>query len=251
MNQSEFEVDFPASKEVAVKADPIYVGDDLHIDLWVRPKLGHPKSILIRSINEAGEIRTAFLHVDEEIRVIPTFGNDVELTSAKEKVEKFSTPKVKTKKVKNSRFKFLEIFSTILAFSFLAVFLTGLLQARVVLTGSMKPSINPGDVVIAYSTKVSAPKIGDVVIYSARDLQGKAVTTWAHRIIAGDGIKGFTIKGDANAAPDVNIVPSSDIKSIMFFKIPAIGKFLNSWVILLIGSGLILMSYSIRTYRQK
>ena len=60
-------------------------------------------------------------------------------------------------------------------------------------------------------------RIGDVVLYSARDLQGKVVTTWAHRIIAGDGIKGFTIKGDANAAPDVNIVPSSDIKSIMFF----------------------------------
>ena len=162
MSQSQFEVDFPASKEVAVKADPIYVGDDLHIDLWVRPKMGHPKSILIRSINEAGEIRTAFLHVDEDIRVIPTFGNDVELTPQKEKVENISKPKIKTKKVKSPRFKFLEVFSTVLAFTFLAVFLTGLMQARVVLTGSMRPSINPGDVVIAYSTKVSAPKIGDV-----------------------------------------------------------------------------------------
>ena len=98
MNQSQFEVDFPASKEVAIKADPIYVGDDLHIDLWVRPKMGHPKSILIRSINEVGEIRTAFLHVDDEIRVIPTFGNDVELNSPKEKVENTFKPKGKTKK---------------------------------------------------------------------------------------------------------------------------------------------------------
>jgi signal peptidase I len=260
MAKSTSEVDLIDSpKEIAVTAKPVYVGDDLHLDVWVRAKLGHPKSILVRSINEAGEVRTAFLHIDEEVRVIPTFSNDVELTPPNSPTPASPKRSRRMKRAKGAKrntrrnfgiLRFFEYLSTALAVGVLALFLTGVIQAKVVLTGSMKPTINPGDVVVAASTKFKEPKIGDVAFYAARDLQNKAVTTWAHRIIAGDSKTGFQFKGDANAAADIHTVSLSDISAVELFKIPAIGRYLNPWSILLTGSGLILLAYSIRLIRK-
>jgi signal peptidase len=75
------------------------------------------------------------------------------------------------------------------------------LSANTVVSGSMRPDIEPGDVIIA-KQKVSADvRIGDVVIF----LDRKTWEVQAHRVIAKkleNGIFTFTTQGDANSEPD-------------------------------------------------
>jgi hypothetical protein len=97
---------------------------------------------------------------------------------------------------------------------------------------------------------LAEPKVGDVVLYSARDLQGQAVSTWAHRIISGNTKDGFIIKGDANAAPDIGTVKTSDIESIVLFKIPSVGQYMSPLVIVLLGSGLMLLIFVFSLWRR-
>ncbi|MDQ4501256.1 signal peptidase I [Sinomonas sp. ASV322] len=90
------------------------------------------------------------------------------------------------------------------AFLFLAVgprFLD--YQTSTMLTGSMAPLINPGDVVVSVKTPTSALKVGDIITYQI-PVQDQRVET--HRIAtvtreaAGSTI--ITTKGDANNGPD-------------------------------------------------
>jgi signal peptidase I len=124
------------------------------------------------------------------------------------------------------------ILSTILI-SFSALSVTGYVKARVVLTGSMVPAIKAGDVVILIPTKHKAPKIGDVVAYTGRRFDGSSVGVFTHRIIDGDPVKGFTVKGDANPSPDVQKPTLADISGIVVFAIPFIGHLLTPKALLI------------------
>lgn len=111
---------------------------------------------------------------------------------------------------------------------------THLVDARVVLTGSMVPAINPGDVVVAVSPQRKAPKIGDVVVYTGRRFDGTKVADFSHRIIAGDAKSGFTVKGDHNPTPDVQKPTIKDISGVVLFTIPFVGRILNPQALLLL-----------------
>ena len=112
----------------------------------------------------------------------------------------------------------------------LAIFIglagTGTIQARVVLTGSMEPTINPGDVVILQPHLTTPPNVGDIVTYTGRRFDGTPVSAFTHRIIAGDSVKGYVLKGDANPNPDTQQVKLNDIVGKVIFRIPFIGKLL-------------------------
>jgi signal peptidase len=114
------------------------------------------------------------------------------------------------------------------------VLASGLADARVVLTGSMAPAIKPGDVVVAVSPQRKAPKIGDVVVYTGRRFDGTKVADFSHRIIAGDGKSGFTVKGDHNSTPDVQKPTIKDISGVVLFTIPFVGRILNPQALLLL-----------------
>jgi len=146
---------------------------------------------------------------------------------------------------KRSFLPIIEITSLVLAVFFLVFSISGVFQTRVILTGSMQPSLDPGDVVFAVAPKISKPAIGKVVIYTARDITGVAVTQWAHRIISGDNENGWTIKGDANPAADVNIVPTEDISSVVLFSVPFVGKILNPVSLLIIAIGILFFVFLI------
>jgi signal peptidase I len=124
------------------------------------------------------------------------------------------------------------VLSTILI-SFSALSVTGYVKARVVLTGSMAPTIKSGDIVILIPAKHRDPKIGDVVAYTGRRFDGSAVGVFTHRIIAGDAATGFTVKGDANPSPDVQKPKLADISGIVLFAIPFIGHFLTPKALLI------------------
>jgi signal peptidase I len=118
--------------------------------------------------------------------------------------------------------------------AFAGVSTLGLVDARVVLTESMSPSINPGDVVIATPPDRKTPQIGDVVVYTGKKFDGTEVAPFAHRIMAGDSVSGFVVKGDNNPSPDVQKPKVADIEAVVLFTIPLLGKLLSPQVLILL-----------------
>jgi signal peptidase I len=104
---------------------------------------------------------------------------------------------------------------------------TGLVSVRVVLTGSMSPTIKPGDAIITVSDTLKAPHKGDVVVYTGRRLDGTPVASFAHRIIGGSAQDGWIVKGDANPQPDTQHPKAADIESVVIGTIPVVGRFFN------------------------
>lgn len=108
---------------------------------------------------------------------------------------------------------------------------TGYVKARVVLTGSMQPTINPGDIVITAPVSRVEPKIDDVAAYTARRFDGAAVGVFTHRIIDGDAQSGWILKGDNNPSPDIQKPKNDDILGVVIFVIPWLGNLLSKQVL--------------------
>ena len=108
---------------------------------------------------------------------------------------------------------------------------TGYVKARVVLTGSMQPTINPGDIVLTAPISRVEPKIDDVAAYQARRFDGAPVGVFTHRIIDGDGNSGWVLKGDNNPSPDIQKPKNNDILGVVIFVIPWLGNLLSKQVL--------------------
>ena len=108
------------------------------------------------------------------------------------------------------------------------------IDTRVVLTGSMVPTINPGDVIFTAPVSRISPKINDVVVYSGKRFDGTPVAPFAHRIIGGSPLAGFEMKGDANAEADVQRPKLSEIEGVVFLKVPFVGKLLQPQTMMLL-----------------
>ena len=108
---------------------------------------------------------------------------------------------------------------------------TGYVNARVVLTGSMQPTINPGDIVLTAPISRVEPKIDDVAAYQARRFDGAPVGVFTHRIIDGDGNSGWVLKGDNNPSPDIQKPKNNDILGVVIFVIPWLGNLLSKQVL--------------------
>ena len=117
---------------------------------------------------------------------------------------------------------------------FASASVTGLIDSRVVLTGSMTPTINPGDVVVSTSPGRLKPHVGSVVIYTGKKFDGSTVASFAHRIVGGDAVNGFTVKGDNNPEADVQKPKLADIEGVVFLAIPFLGKLLSPQVLIIL-----------------
>ena len=115
----------------------------------------------------------------------------------------------------------------ILLMVFAGLSFTGNVKARIVLTGSMAPAINVGDVILTLPIARKAPQIDDVIAYQAKRFNGENVAVFSHRIIDGDIENGFIVKGDANKSPDPQKPTAEDILGVVFFVIPFIGNLLT------------------------
>lgn len=122
------------------------------------------------------------------------------------------------------------IFAAILV-TFSVLSSTGYVKARVVLTGSMEPTISPGDIVITAPATRVEPKVDDVASYQARRFDGAPVGVFTHRIIDGDAQSGWVLKGDNNPSPDVQKPKSNDILGVVIFVIPWLGNLLSKQVL--------------------
>lgn len=97
-----------------------------------------------------------------------------------------------------------------------------------VLTGSMRPTMPPGSLVVSKPVEAGELKAGDAITYQIRSGEPEVVT---HRIISVaqtlGGEKLFTTQGDANPHPDEKPVKAAQIRGVVWYSIPFAG-YLNS-----------------------
>jgi len=97
-------------------------------------------------------------------------------------------------------------------------------KALSVPTGSMRPAIPPGSLVLMHRVPVTTLKVGDVITYANPLKPGSTVT---HRIIKSyklDGkIPAFITKGDANSSPDRPVV-GGQVQGKAVWHVPYLGK---------------------------
>ncbi len=96
-------------------------------------------------------------------------------------------------------------------------------EAKEIATGSMRPAIPPGSLVIIHKTPLNQLKVGNVVTYTKSVNPPVTIT---HRIVKTETKSGapyFIVKGDANPAPDP-AVPGGLIVGKVIFHAPYIGR---------------------------
>ena len=93
-------------------------------------------------------------------------------------------------------------------------------KSFVIVSGSMLPELEIGDIVVVKSINEVNLKEGDIISFR----EGNSIIT--HRIdhVIDNG-KRFITKGDANSSEDINPVDLENIEGIYEFKIPKFGKF--------------------------
>jgi signal peptidase I len=125
--------------------------------------------------------------------------------------------------------------------TFVSLSATGIVTAQVILTGSMEPTLSPGDVVIELSADRKNPKVGDIVTYVGRRIDGTTVGTFTHRVIGFDEKNNLITQGDANPTPDTQHPVKEDLVGVALFSIPMVGSLLSPkmlMMLLLAGFGL-------------
>jgi len=97
-----------------------------------------------------------------------------------------------------------------------------------VLTGSMRPSMPPGTLVVVRPEPAAAVRVGDVVTYQLHSGEPEVVT---HRVVAvgidGAGHRIFRTQGDANDVPDAAWVRPVQLKGVRWYAVPHLGRVSN------------------------
>ncbi|GAA4174818.1 signal peptidase I [Gryllotalpicola koreensis] len=99
-----------------------------------------------------------------------------------------------------------------------------------VLTGSMRPHLPPGTLLVVRPVKPADIRIGDVVTYEPNP--NDTTTVISHRVIAitsnSDGTRTFTVKGDANNAADAPVM-QKQVVAKLWYSVPLMG-WVNAYV---------------------
>ncbi len=95
-----------------------------------------------------------------------------------------------------------------------------------VLTGSMKPTIYPGDLILI--SKQDSYNVGDIVTFNTGTGESQVVVT--HRIVGSTQDQEntrFTTQGDFNSVEDIDTIVQEDILGKYLFKLPLLGYLVN------------------------
>lgn len=103
----------------------------------------------------------------------------------------------------------------------------------IVLTGSMEPNYNVGDIIVIKEKPENQIAVGDVVNYTTSS-NGKTVTHRVIEIVNENGKTLFKTKGDNNNSADPELVSYNQIKGTIIFKISKLGAFVTN---ILTGTG--------------
>ncbi|KKR31707.1 MAG: Type I signal peptidase [Candidatus Gottesmanbacteria bacterium GW2011_GWC2_39_8] len=97
-----------------------------------------------------------------------------------------------------------------------------------VLSGSMNPAFNTGDIVVVGKMGLISPIIGDIISFYNPGNSGKIITHRVAKVIDQKGQKFFETKGDANKDIDKWTIPEHVILGKVFFSIPKLGYLISS-----------------------
>jgi signal peptidase len=97
-----------------------------------------------------------------------------------------------------------------------------------VLTGSMRPGMQPGTLVVVRPVAFNDIRIGDVVTYQLKSGEPRVVT---HRVVSigvnGSGERVLQTQGDANDRPDAQWVRQVQVRGTVWYAVPYLGHLNN------------------------
>jgi signal peptidase len=133
----------------------------------------------------------------------------------------------------------------------------GSLRFLIVLSGSMEPSIRPGDVVVSVQDDPSNLNVGDIISFQKVETSKKTLIT--HRIVNitdENGTRYYQTKGDANDHADQLLTPQQNVVGKVVITIPYLGYLphfvktpLGFILIIVIPGSLIILSESVSIYK--
>lgn len=98
-----------------------------------------------------------------------------------------------------------------------------------VLTGSMRPELPPGTLVVVRPVPAAAVDLGSVITYQLESGRAAVVT---HRVVQvstdADGQPVWRTQGDANPVPDADWVTPVQLKGELWYSVPQLGR-VNLW----------------------
>ena len=98
------------------------------------------------------------------------------------------------------------------------------IKPMIVLSGSMETSIYTGDLVFVRMVDTDTLKENDVIAF--RNEENKVTTHRIIEVIKENGQTLYRTKGDNNSSEDANLVKTSDVEGIYFYRIAELGNFL-------------------------
>lgn len=94
-----------------------------------------------------------------------------------------------------------------------------------ILTGSMRPALPPGAMVVVRPVQPGEIRVGDVITYQLRSGEPEVVT---HRVVTvgvnGEGERLFRTQGDANEIADAAWVRPAQVKGVQWYDVPHLGR---------------------------
>ena len=154
------------------------------------------------------------------------------------------------------------ILGVLIIFGVIIPTMQGSLHFLVVLSGSMEPSISPGDVVVTRAADLEDIGIDDIITFKQPSTSdpNRCVTHRVINVTYENDVLFFQTKGDANEDPDINLIDSDDLIGRVVLTIPYLGYLPNfarqpiGFIILIVIPGsLIIINeiYSISKSRKK
>lgn len=98
----------------------------------------------------------------------------------------------------------------------------------IVLSGSMEPNLQIGDMIISKSVNEEQIKIGDIITFV--DNNKNIITHRVVDILIKDGKKLYQTKGDNNSSKDVGVISIENIKGKYSFKISKVGSIITEMI---------------------
>ncbi|MFJ9680523.1 signal peptidase I [Streptomyces sp. NPDC101194] len=98
--------------------------------------------------------------------------------------------------------------------------------AGVVQSGSMRPALVPGDVVLYQPPRDRTPAVGQIVLAQDPTRPGHLLTHRVHRVLPNNDL---ITKGDANPAPDSTPIRPTALQGVARLRVPWIGLPAQLW----------------------
>lgn len=94
----------------------------------------------------------------------------------------------------------------------------------VVLSGSMSPTYEVGDVVVVRPVDPSTLQVGDVVTYQSRPGHPDLTTHRVAGVVLEGESRAYVTRGDANGADDPRPVIAEQVRGTVWYSVPLVGR---------------------------